>query len=247
MNTELLWITVSGLLMSAIALVGSITLLLKQSTLEKVLLPLVAFAAGSLIGGALFHMLPVALERSGDARTVFLSAAMGFAVFLALEQFMHWHHCHARDMHHQEPSTYLILIADGLHNLLGGLAVGGVFLVDIELGITAWIAAAMHEIPQELGDLAVLVHGGWRKGRALLFNFLSGLTFLLGGLIAYFASAHLRIDTDPLIAFGAGNFLYIAASDLIPRINREQTMANNLIHYASFLLGLTLLYVLVGL
>jgi len=238
------WILGSGLLMSAIALSGSITLVLKQKTLDKILLPLVAFAAGSLIGGALFHMLPVAIEQIGDTHLVFLCVAGGFIAFLALEQFMHWRHCHRKHVDLKEPVTYLILIADGLHNFIGGLAVGGVFLIDIKLGISTWLAAAAHEVPQELGDFGVLIKGGWKKRKALLFNVISGLTFLAGGMAVYFASAELEINTDFLIPFGAGDFIYIGASDLIPQVNKEATIRGNIIHYSSFVMGLALLYVL---
>lgn len=240
--TTFFWILGSGLLMSAIALLGSITLILSKKTFDRILLPLVAFAAGSLIGGALFHMLPVALEQIGNTHLVFLYVAAGFITFLALEQFMNWHHCHKRLTDSKEPVTYLILIADGLHNFIGGLAVGGTFMVDIQLGIFTWIAAAAHEVPQELGDFGVLVNGGWGKRKALLFNVISGLTFLAGGLVVYFASAELEINTDFLIPFGAGNFLYIGASDLIPQVNKEETIKGNIIHYSSFVIGLSLLY-----
>ncbi len=243
MNT-FFWILGSGLLMSLIALSGSITLLLKKKTLEKILLPLVAFAAGSLIGGAFFHMLPIAIEKISNTHLVFLFVALGFLTFLALEQFMHWHHCHRRIIDHKEPVTYLILIADGLHNFIGGLVVAGVFLVDIQLGITTWLAAAAHEVPQELGDFGVLLKGGWKKRKALLFNLVSGLTFLVGGIIAYFTSTQLNINTDYLIPFGAGNFIYIGASDLIPQVNKEESIKGNIIHYLSFVFGLILLYTL---
>jgi len=170
MPKPLLWIVLSGLLMSAIALVGSVTLLLKETTLQKLLLPLVSFAAGTLIGGALFHMIPAALE-SLTTEVTFRWVAAGFLVFFALEQFLQWHHCHRRYNTHKKPVTYLILIGDGVHNFLGGLAVAGVFLIDIRLGVAAWLAAAAHEIPQELGDFGVLIHGGWPKRTTLLFNF----------------------------------------------------------------------------
>ncbi len=202
-----LWILLSGLLMSAIAMVGSVTLLLSQRVLKKVLLPLVAFAAGALIGGALFHMLPAAINQLENVSLTFQYFALGFIVFLALEQFLHWHHCHRQYVEHREPGTYLILLADGLHNFLGGLAVGSVFLVDITLGVKAWVAAAAHEVPQELGDFGVLVKGGWKKGQALLYNVLSGLSFPLGGVLAYVAAESWQVDTDFLIAFGAGNFV----------------------------------------
>lgn len=205
------WILLSGLLMSSIAMVGSLTLVLSHKTLDKVLLPLVAFAAGALIGGALFHMLPASIIQLGNITLTFQYFALGFIFFLALKQFLHWHHCHRKYANHREPATYLILLADGLHNFLGGLAVGSIFLVDTTLGIKTWIAAAAHEVPQELGDFGVLVKGGWKKGQALLYNVLSGLTFPLGGVLAYVAAEAWQVNTDFLIAFGAGNFVYIGA------------------------------------
>lgn len=156
----LLWIAASGLAMSVIALVGAVTLVLKENTLQRLILPLVAFAAGALLGGAFFHMLPAALEAGGRPLGVFGWTAAGFTAFLFLEQVLNWHHCHRSAADHKQPLTYLVLAADALHNLIGGLSVGAVFVSDIRLGLTAWIAAALHEVPQELGDFGVLVHGG---------------------------------------------------------------------------------------
>ena len=234
------WIFLAGALMSAIAVVGSVTLLLKEATLKRIIMPLVAFAAGSLLGGAFFHMIPAALEQAPADPTVFLWALVGFALFFALEQFFHWHHCHRASSDCKEPLTYLILLGDGLHNFLGGLGVGGVFLIDLKLGITAWLAAAAHEVPQELGDFGVLIHGGWDRGRALLLNLISGLTFLLGSMLAYAASA--QIDVGFLVPFAAGNFIYIAASDLVPEVNKHRDTSANVIHFVSFVAGIALLW-----
>lgn len=229
--------------MSAVALVGSVTLLLHAGTLERFLRPMVAFAAGTLLGGALFHMLPGAIETMGDGPEVFLWVAAGFAAFLALEQFLQWHHCHRVDADEgRQPLTYLILVGDGLHNLLGGFAVAGAFIADVRLGIGAWLAAVAHEVPQELGDFAVLVHGGWEKRRALLFNTLSALTFLVGGILAYTAS--LSIDVSFLLPFAAGNFLYIAASDLVPEVKQDRDLRVNLLHFTSLTAGVALLYLI---
>lgn len=222
-------------------MVGSLTLVLRPHTLNRLILPLVAFAAGSLIGGAFFHMIPTALLADNGSVSVGIAVVTGFTVFLALEQGLHWHHCHRAESDCRKPLTYLILIGDGLHNFLGGLAIAGTFLIDIRLGITSWLAAAAHEVPQELGDFGVLIHGGWSKGRALLFNVLSGLTFLLGGLLAYGLS--LQIDVSWLIPFAAGNFLYIGASDLVPEVNKEQDLKTNAIHLLAFVLGLALLLI----
>jgi len=237
--TTFLWILLGGILMSVIALVGSVTLVLRESTLEKILLPLVAFAAGFLIGGALFHMIPASLIAM-PAMTTFGWVAVGFVIFFGLEQFLHWHHCHRASAECRKPLTYLILIGDGLHNFLGGLSIAGVFLVDIQLGIAAWLAAAAHEVPQELGDFGVLIHGGWKKRTALLFNLLSGLTFLVGGMVAYVAS--LQFDVRWLVPLAAGNFLYIGASDLVPEVNKAHSFKANVLHFVVFAAGLGLLF-----
>ncbi len=224
--------------MSTIALVGSVTLVLQETTLKKLLLPLVALAAGTLLGGALFHMIPASVEKLGNDFSIYIWIVVGFALFLGLEQFLHWHHCHRAPSQHR-PLTYLILVADAVHNFIGGLAVAGAFLIDVNVGISTWLAAAAHEVPQELGDFGILVHGGWSKGRALLYNFLSALTFLVGGLVTYAAS--FNFDMTLLLPFAAGNFIYIAAADLIPEIKHEETAATNIVHFLSFLLGLALL------
>jgi zinc and cadmium transporter len=235
----LYWIIGSSLLMSAIAMVGSVTLLLKPTTLQRILLPLVAFAAGSLIGGAFFHMIPAGLEAFGNNIWFHAWILLGFCMFFALEQFLHWHHCHRALSSCKQPLTYLILLGDALHNFIGGLAIAGTFLIDIRLGIMAWLAAAAHEIPQELGDFAVLIHGGWEKGKALLFNVLSALTFLLGGLVTYFLSFNL--DISFLIPFAAGNFIYIGATDLVPEVNKHKDIKVNLINFAAFIIGILLM------
>jgi zinc and cadmium transporter len=238
--SELGWIFVSSIAMSAIALVGAVTWLLDASTLKKVLLPLVALSAGSLMGGAFFHLIPEGFVAVGDPVRVGALIVAGFVAFFVLEIMLHWHHCHRAEADCREPRTYLFLIGDGVHNFLGGLAIGSMFLVDVRLGIVSWLAAAMHEVPQELGDYAVLVHGGWSRGSALLMNALTALTFLVGGLIAYAASY--AIDVAWLAPIAGGNFLYIAASDLVPEIREHPSLAANLLNLGAFMTGIVLLY-----
>ena len=239
MDTTLLWILCSGLLMSVIALIGGATVALDDRVLRRCLPPMIAFAAGSLLGGAFFHMLPIGFAAGMSDVHVYSLLLLGFTTFFSLEQFLHWHHCRHAQLASRKPLTYLILIGDGLHNFLGGLAVAGAFLIDIRLGIIAWLAAAAHEVPQELGDFAVLVHGGWERRQALVFNVLSALTFPVGGLVAYFASY--RLDVSFLVPFAAGNFLYIGASDLIPEVKSRTNAADNLVHLAAFVLGVSLM------
>jgi zinc and cadmium transporter len=239
------WIVGSSVLMSMIALVGAVTLVLQPRTLTKLLLPLVALAAGTLIGGAFFHMIPAALGAIAQPSHVWLMVTLGFTLFMVLEQYLHWHHCHRADADCKRPLTYLVLIGDGLHNFIGGLAIASTFLIDIRLGITAWLAAAAHEIPQELGDFGVLVHGGWSKRAALVFNVLSALTFLAGGIVTY--AMRETIDASYLIPLAAGNFIYIAAADLVPELNRHPDVRANVLHTACFLAGIGMMYAATGL
>ena len=237
--TPLIWIIGSSLLMCILALVGATTLSLSEKALQYLLLPLVALSAGSLLGGAFFHMIPESIEKIGPGITVYIYVVGGFAFFLLLEQLLHWHHCHREDTHCRKPRTYLILIGDGIHNFVGGVAVAGTFLIDVRLGISTWLAAAAHEIPQEIGDFGILVHGGWSRRKALLLNFLSASTFLLGGLLAYMLSFSSWIFY--LIPFAAGNFIYIGASDLIPEVNRHESFPRNILHFCCFCTGILVL------
>jgi zinc and cadmium transporter len=159
-------------------------------------------------------------------------------VFFALEQYLHWHHCH-RAVGEHRPLGYLILVADALHNVLGGLAVAAAFLESTHLGVVTWLAAAAHEVPQELGDFGILVHSGWSRWSALAFNLLSASTFLVGGLVAYALSG--TIDVSVLVPFAAGNFVYIAAADLLPELRTGAGTRVPISTSAAFALGLAAL------
>jgi len=237
---DLTVIVLFGLAMSAIALSGGVIALLAEATLRRLVLPLVALSSGSLIGGALFHMLPAAIDRMGNGTAPYLWLAVGFAVFLILEQVLQWHHCHRLPSeHHRRPLGYLVLVADGVHNLLGGLGIGALFLSDFHLGLTAWLAAAAHELPQELGDFGVLIHSGWTRRQALVYNFASGLTFLVGGVLAW-AMAR-QVDVSFLIPFACGNFLYIGAVDLIPEFKGDEGQRPRWSFSLYWVLGMALL------
>lgn len=233
---SLLAILASGAAMSAVALVGAVALLAPEATLTRWVKPMVALASGTLFGGALFHMMPHAIASSGGGLSPFVGIAVGFSAFLALDQLLHWHHCHRLPSEHTAPLTWLLLLADGLHNLLGGMAIGAMFLVDLRAGWAGWLAAVMHEVPQELGDFGVLVHGGWSPRRALAFNFLSALTFLLGGVAVWSIGA--RVEVEALVAVGAGNFLYIAAADLVPEFRTTQQLSRGVERFFGFVAGL---------
>ena len=237
--STLAWIVLAGLAMSSLALVGAAAILMPAAMLERILLPVVGFAAGSLLGGAFFHMLPESIDALGNRLGIYVALMTGFLVFFFLEQFLHWHHCHHVDHGAHLPVGHLILLADGLHNFIGGLAIGGAFVVDVRVGFVAWLVAAAHEVPQELGDFGVLMHSGWQRRSALAWNFASALTFLLGALMAYGLAD--RIEVAYLLPFAAGNFIYIATADLLPEITSGESTADKLETSTALVVGLGLL------
>lgn len=131
--------------------------------MDRIALPLVAFAAGSLLGGAFLHLLPESIADYSLNIQLFIWVVVGFLRFFVLEQFLQWRYCHLAGAEHHGVVTYLVLLADGLHNFIGGLAIAGSFVASIPIGIVTWFAAAAHEIPQELGNFGILIHGGWEK------------------------------------------------------------------------------------
>jgi zinc and cadmium transporter len=233
--TPLAWIVGSCLAMSAIAWIGALALSVSRRRLDDLLLPLVAFAAGSLLAGAVLHLLPEAIAIGGDSLGTLMPVLAGFGLFFLLEQFLAWHHAHVVDDRAKQPVTHLILLADGLHNFIGGLTIGASFMISPQVGIVTWLAAAAHEVPQELGDFAIMVRGGWPPTRALLANFLSAAVIVPGGLVAYWWSAPGGIAF--MLAFAAGNFIYIAASDLIPEVKHEVRPRRSLLHFTALMAG----------
>lgn len=236
------WIIASTLSISIISIIGVITLLFNENVLKRIILLLVAFSAGALLGGAFFHLIPESIESFGPNSNVFIYVIIGFSVFFLLEQFIHWHHCHKAPSEHKEPFTYLVITADTIHNFLDGIIIGSSFLVDLRLGITTWIVVMLHEIPQELGDFGVLIHGGWKKTKALLFNFISSLSVVCGGIVSYLFLK--EKDIFFLLPFAAGSFIYIASSDLIPEIKTHPRLKEGLLHFLFFITGVLFVFLL---
>ena len=173
------------------------------------------------------------------ADTVFLFVIVGFCVFFVMERFLHWHHCHEGKCK-VHPFTYLILFGDGVHNFIDGLVIAASFLVSVPFGLVTTLMIIAHEIPQELGDFGVLVYGGMKKKNALLYNFLSQLTCVLGGLVGLALAASL--DPAPLLPFAAGGFIYISTSDLVPELHKEKDIKKSAKHFVLFLVGLAFMF-----
>ncbi len=236
----LFWIIGSTTLVSLISLVGAATLFMKERLLERVLLAFVGFSAGTLMGGAFLDLLPEALEHS-ESVGIFSYLIVGFTLFFLLEKFLYWRHCHRGrcDVH---AFTYLNLIGDGIHNLLDGLVIAASFVANLQLGFVTTFAVISHEVPQELGDFGILVYGGFSRSRALVFNFLSGLTAVLGALIGYLLFPYAGNLSALLLPFAAGGFIYISGSDLIPELHRETDAKKSILSFAFFLAGIAVMW-----
>jgi len=241
----LIYIIGATLIISAISFVGALALFLNDKLLKKTLLVLVALSAGGLLGGAFLHLLPEALESEFDSLNIFLAVILGFLMFFILEQFINWHHHHnCEGCKKTAPFSYLILISDGVHNFIDGFVIAASYIIAFPVGIVTTLVVIMHEIPQEIGDFGVLIYGGMSKKKALLLNFISGLVAVLGGVIGFFLSSRMGGAVVYLLPFAAGNFIYIASSDLIPEIKHEENKKKALIYFVFFIVGITLMLVL---
>jgi zinc and cadmium transporter len=236
-----LWIIGSSLLISSIAFIGMVVLFLKDELLAEILLILVAFSAGSLMGGAFLHLLPETIEKSTEIE-VFLWLLGGFILFFFVEKVLQWHHCHR--VEHFLTLGYMNLFGDAIHNFSDGLIIAASFIARVPLGVVTTLAIALHEIPQEIGDFGVLVYSGFSKIKALLLNLLAALTIVLGGITGYFISGYVEEFTVFLLPLAAGGFLYIASSDLIPEIRKETDLKKGFLSFVVFLFGVLFMYVI---
>jgi zinc and cadmium transporter len=238
-----LYSLISVFLVSAISFIGVLFLAFNRILLEKTLLFLVSFAAGGLLGGAFFHLLPEAMENSDSDWQIPLSILSGILAFFVLEKFIHWRHCHEcypeeNPVHrHPRPFAYISLIGDGLHNLIDGMVIAGSFLVSLPLGIATTLAVIFHEIPQEIGDFGVLVRAGFSRLKALLFNFLSGMTAIIGAVFVLTVGSKIGDISSLIIPFTAGGFIYLACADLIPELHKEAGLKKSFGQLMFFILG----------
>ena len=172
---------------------------------------------------------------------VFLYLLLGFCIFFVLEQLVRWHHHHVITHPKIMPFSYLILISDGIHNFIDGLIIAASFMVDFHIGIVTTLAVALHEIPQEIGDFGVLVYGGFERVRALILNYISAITVIFGGITGYLLYAWIGKSIVFLLPFAAGNFIYIASTDLIPEIRYKESLRKSLVRFCAFLAGMGLM------
>jgi zinc and cadmium transporter len=262
--------TAIGGLMSALA--ASLFLVVPDRVRTRVLPHLVSFATGALLSAALLGLLPHAIESAGISNTheIGLTLLGGLLLFFVLEKLVLWRHCHAdvcevhvnpephahahghnhhyghnhaHDQRRDQASAMLILIGDGFHNVLDGVLIAAAFMTDVHLGVVTAMAVCAHEIPQEVGDLAILLNGGMGRMRALTLNLLTSVTSVLGGVLAYFAMAQVQEVLPYVIAIAASSFLYIAVADLIPGLHRKVDPGSGAWQFMFIVLGVVVIYV----
>ncbi len=225
-------IILATLVVSLLSLVGIfLTRKMAKTTTHR----MVSFAAGALLGAAFLDLIPEGVEASSPD-IFFYYVLSGFFLSFILERFIFWYHCH-EGVCKVHPFNYLSLIGDALHNFLDGIIIAAAFMADTTLGITSTIAIMFHEIPQELGEYFLLLHGGFSKGKALFYNFLSALTAVLGALLTYFFLGGEPAFTTTLVGIAAGGFIYIATTDLVPELKKLPTQKESVIHFLLILVG----------
>ncbi len=225
---------------SLISFLGALTLGMKQERLQGALFYLISFSAGALLGDVFIHILPEILAGE-QALQNSVYVLLGILLFFILERVLLWHHSHSSHNEEVHAMVHLTIVGDALHNFLDGVAIAASFLVSVPVGIATTTAIVFHEIPQEIGQFAILVHGGWSRAKALFYNFISALMAVLGALLVLLFSS--RFDGAPALLLGvsAASFLYVAMSDVIPELHKETRLGKFFFQLLSMLAGIAVM------
>jgi zinc and cadmium transporter len=255
MDTITIYAFGSVILVSLISLVGLFSLGLKQAFLKRITFLLVSLSVGALFGDAIIHLIPEAFNEIGNPSIVSLAILIGIMLFFVLEKFIRWHHSHEHSCDTEEcetkekkihPMGALILTSDALHNMVDGIIIGVSYFISIEVGIATTIAIILHEIPQEIGHFAVLIHSGYSKTKAILFNFFSSLSAILGTAIVFIFGKNIDSYIPFLIAFAAGGFIYIAGSDLVPELHKTSSKKHSILQFIAIVVGIAIMFALLA-
>jgi len=228
--------------------VGALTLVLKRNLLDRSIFILVSLAVGALLGDVFIHIIPEAYEGMASSVTISYLIIGGILIFFILEKFLHWHH-HTMDHaeEHTHPIGNMVLVGDGVHNFIDGMLVAASYLVSVEVGIATTIAVVLHEIPQEIGNFGVLIHSGYKSQKALWYNFLSALTAFAGAIVALVLGSFTEEFALWLLPITAGGFIYIALSDLIPELQKNQNSGQGLLQVIAIIIGVATMVSLLAL
>ena len=252
---QVIWLytIVSVFLVSLISFVGLLTFGMRAERVRTLLIYFISFAAGALFGDAFFHIIPEIVRTQGFGFYVSISFLGGIVLFLIIEKIIHLqqYHSHGAEGHSDEsndrirPFVFTNLFGDAIHNFGDGLIVGASYLVSIPVGIATTFAVAFHEIPHEIGNFSILVHGGLSRGKALLINFCTGLVAIGGAIVALILGGYVEEVQRFVLPIVAGGFIYVAGSDLIPELHKESdNLTKVLLQLIVFVLGIALMALL---
>ena len=232
------------IIVSLLSLLGAIFIVFQRKLLDSITTYLLAFSSGILLGTTFYDLIPEGYD--GLHEHVYTWVIVGLVVFFVLEKIIHWH-SHVEEVEKgivsKKHVAYLCLVGDSVHNFLDGAIIGVTFLTSVPLGVVTTIAVVAHEIPHELGDFFLLIYGGFTNKKALWYNFLSALTAVLGTIVIFIFSKDILGASPYLIGFAAGNFLYIAASDIIPELHQKRSVTISVIQTICLLIGIIIMQI----
>ena len=231
--------------MSLVSFVGIFMLALQEEKLRKYIFIFISLAVGALLGDAFIHLIPESFEKLKDTTLTSILIISGIILFFILEKFLHWHH-HGEDKEEFKvhPVGKLVLFSDGVHNFIDGIIIGASFLISIPVGLATTLAVILHEIPQEIGDFAVLLHAGYTKTRALWLNFLSALLSVAGVLLVLVLGEKQSVVLF-ILPIAAGGFIYIAVADLIPELQKTKEIKYSILQIVAVLMGILAMIALI--
>ncbi|MEA3430821.1 MAG: ZIP family metal transporter [Nanoarchaeota archaeon] len=240
---------ISVIIVSLISIVVAIPLLIKKKLSTRLLLFLLSISVGVLLSTVFLNFLPEMIEHGYTLMTG-IYILLGFVVMFILEKFIHFHHhkkCETGDCGHGHAYNVapVNLIGDGIHNFIDGLVIAGAYAVNITLGIAATVSIIFHEVPQEIADFGVLLYSGLSKKKALVFNFVSAATAIVGTVLGFFLIEKIHGFTHFIIPFAAGNFIYIAASNLLPQLHRHCKLKDTILHLAAIFIGIAIIVLVI--
>ena len=235
----------SVLAVSLFSLIGILLLSFREDVFRRYIPLFISIAVGALLGDAFIHLIPEAFADTESTDTVGLLIIAGVLSFFVLEKVLHWHH-HGEDLEESQihPVGRLVLVSDGVHNFLDGVIIAASFAVSPSLGLATTLAVMLHEIPQEVGDFAVLLHAGYTKRRALVLNFLSALCALLGAVTFFMIGEFSTSLTSLFVPLTAGGFIYIAVADLIPELHKTKPGMGSGYQFVAVLFGIAVMFTL---
>ena len=245
MATTYIYAFISVVIVSLISLIGILALSLKEEILRKYVFIFISLAVGALLGDTFIHLIPEALENSTNINSTGLLIIVGLFIFFILEKFLHWHH-HGEDKEksHIHPVGKLVLFSDGVHNFIDGIIIGASFILSTPVGLATTVAVILHEIPQEIGDFAVLLHSGYSKTRAVWLNFISATLAILGLAVVFFLNQTEQTVTLWFLPIAAGGFIYIAVADLIPELQKTKEIKYSIFQLLTVATGVLMMFAL---